>query len=206
MLQDFDSRGCGRDELDVLKGLGVLKENKDNTYLAAFLSCWLYVLALSETEDRLIRPNTFETTSLMASSCSFSLAVPILTSIYYGLNGITKVAKPSYSLLFFSGHYLCFWTHHVIQPTPLYPLTVHYSGSDTKCNNKRDVHKLIHEGKASNLGCLTLAKNRREAIVDDVKLDEDISDYLIALQDCFLLIRCGTCFYVKPYNPHRFSR
>jgi len=84
-----------QDELDVFRGLGVPKEKRESTYLAAYLSCWLCVFALPETKDWLIHPETFETASLMASGCKFSLAlaVPVLASLYHGLNGIAYAVK-----------------------------------------------------------------------------------------------------------------
>ena len=143
-----------QDELDVFRGLGVPKEKRESTYLAAYLSCWLCVFALPETKDWLIHPETFETASLMASGCKFSLAlaVPVLASLYHGLNGIAYAVKPSYSRSFFSCHYLFVWlahyfqTHHMLHPSPLGPLMVWYSGPLSARGNMRDVRKLIHEG------------------------------------------------------------
>ena len=124
-----------QNELDAFKGLGVLKEKRDNTYLVAYLSCWLCVFILLKTGHRRIRLETFETASLMALDYTFSLAVPVLASLYRGLNGISYVAKPFYSRSFFLCHYLYGWlahyflTHDVLRPAPLGPLMVcYYSG------------------------------------------------------------------------------
>jgi len=87
-------------------------EERESTYLVAYLSCWLCVFALLETGDRLIRPETFKTASLMASGCTFGLVVPVLASLYRGLNGIAHAAKPSYSRSFFTCHYLYGWLVH----------------------------------------------------------------------------------------------
>ena len=83
--------------MDVFKGLEVLKEKRESSYLTAYLSCWPYVFTLSETGDRIVGPETLETTNLMASSYTFSLVVPILASLYHGLNGITHAVKPFHS-------------------------------------------------------------------------------------------------------------
>ena len=48
---------------------------------------------------------------------------------------------------------------------------------------------MIHEGKVPKLGCLMLAMNRFEISLDDGKLDDTRSDYLVALQDSFLPVR-----------------
>ena len=76
-------------------------------------------------------------------------------------------------------HY--FQTHHVLHPAPSGPLMVRYSGPLTTHNNIGDAHKMINEEKVSELGCLMLAKNRPEIILDDEKLDDARSDYLVAL-------------------------
>ena len=83
---------------------------------------------------------------------------------------------------------------------------VRYSGPFAARGNIRDVHKLIHEGQILELGCLMLAKNRPELILDNRKLDDTRSDHLVSLRDNFLPIRRDASFYVEPYNPHRFSR
>ena len=69
----------------------------------------------------------------------------------------------------------------MLQPIPLGPLMVHYFSSLTKCSNIGDVCKLIHERKGSEVGCLILAKNHSEVIIDNIELDDDRSDYLVAL-------------------------
>ena len=117
-----------QDKLDVFRGLGVPKEKREITYVTAYLSCWLCTFA--RPGDLLIRPETFEMASLMTSSCTFSLAVPVLASLYRGLNGVAHAAKPSYSMSSFSCHYLYGWlthyfqTHHVLHPSPPGPLMV----------------------------------------------------------------------------------
>jgi len=64
---------------------------------------------------------------------------------------------------------------------------------------------MIYDGKVSELACLMLAKNYPEIIVNDGKLGDATSDYLVALQNGFLPIHCGASFQVKPYRPHQFS-
>ena len=69
----------------------------------------------------------------------------------------------------------------MLHPTPLSPLMVRYSGPPTKRSNIRDIRKMIHEEKVSELGYLMLAKNRPEIFLDDRKLDDARFDYLVAL-------------------------
>jgi len=69
----------------------------------------------------------------------------------------------------------------VARPTPLGPLMARYFGPPTQHSNIGVAHKMINEEKVSELGCLMLAKNRPEIILDDEKLDDARSDYLVAL-------------------------
>ena len=178
---------------------------RESTYLAAYLSCWLCVFALSEIEERLIRTETFDTSNLMASGYTFSLAVPVPASLYRGLNWIIHAAKPSYSRSFFPCHYLYGWlahylqTHHVLHLAPLGLLMVRHSVPPAVHDNISDARKMIHEGKVLELGCLMLAKNHAEVISDDGKLDDTRFDYLVAPRDGFLPIRGGaSCGAIQP--------
>jgi len=125
---------CTQEESAVFDALEVPEDRRGSTYLAAFLSCWLYTFALPEDEKGFTRPGTFEVASKMATECTFSLAVPILASIYRGLSGISNATKPSNSMPFFPAYYLYGWlacyfnTHYVLDPAPAGPLMVHYSG------------------------------------------------------------------------------
>jgi len=73
-------------------GLRVPKEKRKSTYVAAYLSCHFVFRSY-----RLTRLKTFEMASWMSFSCTFSLVVPVLVSLYHGFNGITHAFKPSYS-------------------------------------------------------------------------------------------------------------
>jgi len=86
-----------QEESTVFDALEVPDDRRGNTYLAAFLSCWLCTFDLPEDEKGFIRLGTFEVASKMAVGCTFSLTVPVLASIYQGLNGIFRATKPSSS-------------------------------------------------------------------------------------------------------------
>ncbi|KAH0717403.1 hypothetical protein KY285_013434 [Solanum tuberosum] len=62
--------------------LGVEESFKDETYLAAFLACWLCKFVLPNKKADCIRASVFKVASLMAHGKIFSLAVPVLASIY----------------------------------------------------------------------------------------------------------------------------
>uniref|UniRef100_A0A9I9EIB0 Aminotransferase-like plant mobile domain-containing protein n=1 Tax=Cucumis melo TaxID=3656 RepID=A0A9I9EIB0_CUCME len=66
--------------------LGIKDDLKDETYLAAFLSCWLCLFVFSQ-KGSFLRPGVFRAASLMAAGTIYSLAVPVLANIYHGLGG-----------------------------------------------------------------------------------------------------------------------
>ncbi|KAL0291161.1 UNVERIFIED_CONTAM: hypothetical protein Scaly_2647900 [Sesamum calycinum] len=67
---------------------------KEEVYLAAYLACWLYVFVLPGKDVNSIRPSTFKMVSLMANGRRVNLAIPVLASIYEGLNTVATSPKP----------------------------------------------------------------------------------------------------------------
>ncbi|KAL2937794.1 Spike glycoprotein [Bienertia sinuspersici] len=93
-------------ELDLFNSLGIEAEGRrETTYVVALLSCWLCVFVLPKNEDRLIRLGTFEVDVLMERGETFSLAIPVLASIYRGINILSRSPNPSYSGTSFPAHY-----------------------------------------------------------------------------------------------------
>ncbi|KAK4400582.1 hypothetical protein Sango_1164300 [Sesamum angolense] len=68
---------------------------KEEVYLAAYLTCWLCVFILPDKDVNSIRPSTFKMASLMANGKRENLAIPILASIYEGLNTVATSPKPA---------------------------------------------------------------------------------------------------------------
>ncbi|KAH0765305.1 hypothetical protein KY290_001264 [Solanum tuberosum] len=73
--------------------LGVEESFRDETYLAAFLACWLCKFVLPNRKADCIRASVFKVASLMAHGEIFSLAVPVLASIYRGLRDISTCSN-----------------------------------------------------------------------------------------------------------------
>ena len=68
--------------------LKVKDELWEETYLATLLSCWLYTFVLPSEDLKTIRLGTFKIAGFMAAGCPVSLAIPVLASLYRGLNKI----------------------------------------------------------------------------------------------------------------------
>nr|GMD76382.1 uncharacterized protein LOC105951073 [Ipomoea batatas] len=114
--------------------LGIPPELEEETHLAAYLCCWLCVFVLPIKGTRLIRYTTFKMASLMATGQRLNLAIPVLASIYDGLNTISNSANPGQADSRFSLHYVYGWlsfyydTHFANDLVSASPLMITYSG------------------------------------------------------------------------------
>lgn len=98
--------------------LGVEESLINETNLAAFLACWLCKFVLPNKKVDHVRASVFKVASLMAHGVKFSLAVPVLASIYRGLREISTSNDLIASGIIFPIH--CVWldgrvyfeTHH----------------------------------------------------------------------------------------------
>nr|GMC53081.1 ABC transporter G family member 11 [Ipomoea batatas] len=114
--------------------LGIPPELEEETHLAAYLCCWLCVFVLPIKATRLIRYTTFKMASLMATSQTLNLAIPVLASIYDGLNTISNSVNPGQADSRFSLHYVYGWlsfyydTHFANDLVSASPLMITYSG------------------------------------------------------------------------------
>ncbi|KMS97487.1 hypothetical protein BVRB_5g126530 [Beta vulgaris subsp. vulgaris] len=201
-------------ESDMFDLLGIKSVNR-RTYIsvAAFISFWLCTFVLPDSEERLIRPSTFEIVALMACGHTFSLAIPLLSSIYFGLNAIASAPKPDFSKTFFPAHYLYGWLayyfiiHHDADPVSPGPLMVIYGGAKgSKVFNGEDAHNLIHVGASINMGCTILNKKKHDLLQDDGQLDPVKFSYMVSLQLGYLVLRSCDKFHVEPYFHHQFGR
>ncbi|KAL2896031.1 hypothetical protein RDABS01_037815 [Bienertia sinuspersici] len=139
-----------------------------------------------KNDERLIRPSTFEMTTLMARA-------------YCG------ASFPTHYVYGWLAHY--FNTNYVVDPPLAGPLMVIFSGAQgAKCFNGQEARALIHEGSRAEVGCTILNKNIIELLFDDGTLELALFDYLVSLRTGFLPLRFGDSFHIEPYTPYRFSR
>jgi len=71
-----------QEESAVFDAFEVPDDRRGNTYLAAFLSCWLCPFTLLEDKKGFICLGTFEVAGNSAAGCTFSIVVLVLASIY----------------------------------------------------------------------------------------------------------------------------
>ncbi|KAF3644385.1 hypothetical protein FXO37_21480 [Capsicum annuum] len=95
--------------------LGMEESLRDETYLAAFLACWICKFLLPNKKAGCIRASVFKVASLMAHREKFSLAVPVLASIYRGLWEISTSSNLVSCHALFPIHYVYGWIGKEVQ-------------------------------------------------------------------------------------------
>ncbi|KAG5540450.1 hypothetical protein RHGRI_020606 [Rhododendron griersonianum] len=208
-------KSYSKDTEKVFDDLGVEKDVKEETNLAALLSCWLYVFVLPNKEVDQIRPSVFKVVSMMAQGKRFSLAVPVLASIYHGLREITSSPNLSKCGAAFPIHYVYGWLGHYYDS--------YFLSASTKFNCGARMVRLAGEKKAkhfsfqeacnllksitpSTLSLLALGKPQQGIVTDHGKHSDSWNDYVISFRSSYLTLRHGNEHIVEPYNPYRFGR
>ncbi|KAL0395045.1 UNVERIFIED_CONTAM: hypothetical protein Slati_4470700 [Sesamum latifolium] len=74
-----------------------------------YLACWFCTFLLPDKDVNSIRPSTFKMASMMASGRRVSLAIPVLASIYEGLNIIATSSRPTRTSHSFPVHFVYAW-------------------------------------------------------------------------------------------------
>ncbi|KAJ8430016.1 hypothetical protein Cgig2_008455 [Carnegiea gigantea] len=108
LLPDAGTRGWS-DYQAIFDELGVATGQRTETFLAAFLSCWLCIFILPVRDAGCIRPGTFSIASLMASGVGYCLPTAVLASIYKGLNELSRSSHPGRGGGHFPIHFLYAW-------------------------------------------------------------------------------------------------
>ncbi|KAJ8425344.1 hypothetical protein Cgig2_000649 [Carnegiea gigantea] len=105
---DTGARGWGNGQI-IFDEVGVAIGQRTETFLTAFLFCWLCVFILLVRDTGCIRPDTFSVTSFMASGVGYCLPTTILASVYKGLNEISYSLHPGSGGGYFPAHFLYAW-------------------------------------------------------------------------------------------------
>ncbi|KAM2437191.1 hypothetical protein ACFX1W_014329 [Malus domestica] len=103
------TRHRSSNELIAFEDLGIVSEHVDESYLAAFLACWLCKFVFLTGDVNLVRPGVFKIASKMAAGESFSLAIPVLANIYNGLSIVSNSASTEDRAAVLPYHYVYGW-------------------------------------------------------------------------------------------------
>ncbi|KAL2931549.1 Hexon-interlacing protein [Bienertia sinuspersici] len=192
--------------------LDVPKEHCQQTYLAAFLSCWLCAFVFPLKNLGCIRPSVFKPASQLASGQRTSLVIPVLASIYRGLNELSHSSTPGRQCSNFPTHYVYAWTAQYFRS---HRMSVHnfagaqmiafHGTSNVKKLTSAEAKAFVRSGKDINwIGNSTHDTSDRK-LIDDGLSRLDI-DFLLSIRSCYLTLRYDDEYVVEPYSPHRFSR
>ncbi|CAH9063905.1 unnamed protein product [Cuscuta epithymum] len=193
--------------------LKVPAEYEEEIYLAAFLSCWLCAFVLPHEGPRIIRPETFKVACMMACGRKICLAVPVLASIYHGLNQISNAPFPDKVRTCFPVHYVYGWlatyfdTHFKNDIQSTTPLMISYSGEGgARSLEKTRARRKIFQGDVSAWICSTHRRIKDHAFFDDENSSETDLAFFRCLRSNFLVLRYQDRCIAELYTPHRFSR
>ncbi|KAF7143859.1 hypothetical protein RHSIM_Rhsim05G0147000 [Rhododendron simsii] len=165
-----------KDEEGVFNELGIKARLREEVYLAVFLSCWLSVFVLPKGKVNQIRPTVFKVASMMACRSTFSLAVPVLASVYHGLKQISSSPIPSQCHAILPMHYIYGWlgnyfdTYLPSTHTQLGVRMVRLAGEkNAKHFTALAAHELLRSVDPSRLPSLAMFDKAERLIVDDGK-------------------------------------
>ncbi|KAL0299443.1 UNVERIFIED_CONTAM: hypothetical protein Sradi_6604100 [Sesamum radiatum] len=169
---------------------------KEEVYLAAYLACWLCLFVLPGNDVNSIRPSTFKMASLMANGRRVNLAIPVLASIYEGLNTIATSPKPAGTSHSFPIHFVYAWlacyfkTHYSVWQELRGPKMTRFSGEGgAKYYEPREARKRIHKAEFVSWACNMLVKAEPFKFVDDGRAEELDHSYFVAIRSSYLTLR-----------------
>ena len=201
------------EEEGVFEDLGIADEDMDRSYLAAFLACWLCKFVFPKDDITLIRPGVFKVASRMAHGVSFSLAVPVLASIYKGLNDISSADDPGNCTTVLPFHYVYGWlgeyfdTHFTSSSEKSIPIMARFSGRlSAKFFEDSTARALFRTCGKVKMSRLAKVFSECKQLTDEDHISKEDFEYLICLRSGFVSLRQENYRVIQPYSPHRFSR
>jgi hypothetical protein len=187
---------------------------KEETWLAALLSCWLGEFVFPGKEANLIRLGIFKVASSKAHGKKYCLAVLVLATIYKGLNDIVSSSVPSKCDTTFLVHYLNAWLAEYFathfdwpEASALDPCMVTFSGEGAaKYFEEAQAQKLFRSINKFKFHCFALFKGHQEILEDNDQLFDSYVNYFISQRLSYLSSRRGDLSVLEPYSPHHFGR
>ncbi|KAL0394677.1 UNVERIFIED_CONTAM: hypothetical protein Slati_4433900 [Sesamum latifolium] len=132
----------------------------------------------------------------MASGRRVSLAIPVLASIYEGLNTIATSSRPARTSPSFPVHFVYAWlasyfkTHYPIWQGLRGPKMTKFSGEGgAKYYDPQEARKRIHKAEFVSWACNMIVKNRPFKFIDNSDAEELDHNYFIAIRSSYLTLR-----------------
>ncbi|KAL3820258.1 hypothetical protein ACJIZ3_006163 [Penstemon smallii] len=188
--------------------LGVKEPDREETYVAALLACWICRFLLPSRNINHIRPGVFKVASMIASGEKFSLAIPVLASIYRGLKQLTSSTDLKECTAVFPIHYVYGWISSYLK--------THFEREDTEIfagermarkYNLAEAQHIFESIEPSQMMPLPMFREKKLQMLCDSGTSSDMEkDYFLCLRSCYLVLRLDKHYIVEFYDPHRFGR
>ncbi|CAH9100234.1 unnamed protein product [Cuscuta europaea] len=150
---------------------------------------------------------------MLARGKRVCLAVPVLASVYHGLNRISNAPAPDQVRTCFPVHYVYGWlasyfdTHFKNEIQSTTPLMISYPGEGgARFLEKRSARKRIFQGDVSAWVCSTHRRIKEYSFFNGKNPPEAELALFRSLRSNYLVLRYRDHCIAEPYTPHRFSR
>ncbi|KAL0405631.1 UNVERIFIED_CONTAM: hypothetical protein Slati_3877000 [Sesamum latifolium] len=185
---------------------------KEEVYLAVYLACWLCTFVLLGKDVNSIRLSTYKMASMMANDRRVSLAIPVLTSIYEGLNIIASSSTPARTSPSFPVHFVYAWlasyfkTHYPIWQGLRGPKMIRFSGEGgAKYYDPQEARKRIYKAEFVSWACNMIVKNRPFKFIDNGDAEELDHDYFSAIHSSYLTLHQAQSQLRLPSNVKKYE-
>ncbi|KAM1552056.1 hypothetical protein ACFX10_044094 [Malus domestica] len=190
------------DELRAFEDLGIASEHVEESYLDAFLACWLCKFVFPTGDINLVHPGVFKVASKMAACESFSLAIPVLANIYKGLSIVADSASTEDRAATLDKSRPSSLTGAKLGPL----MTKYFGVLFAKNLDDLQARALFKSCEDLRMDPLARVGSVRRGIIDNSHLRFSDLSYLISLRSRFVSLRQEDRCIVQPYSLHRFSR
>ncbi|XP_071921364.1 uncharacterized protein [Coffea arabica] len=207
-LADTKDFNVSFDTLDIPGSL------RKETYIVAFIACWICKFLLPSKKVDRIPPSVFKVACLMATGKRFCLAIPVLASIYHRLREIVHAHNLGERGITFSIHYVYAWIDQYFD--------VYYENNQVGSHHARmrrfsgekmaifygrsESEQIFQEVNLLMLPKLCWTENEEKVLIDDGSLSSRLTSYFISQCPCHLTLCKDNTFIIEKYNPCRFSR
>ncbi|KAL0405766.1 UNVERIFIED_CONTAM: hypothetical protein Slati_3890500 [Sesamum latifolium] len=132
---------------------------------------------------------------MMASGRRVSLTIPVLASIYEGLNIAATSSRPARTSHSFPVHFVYAWlasyfkTHYPVWQGLCGPKMIRFSGEGgAKYYDPQEARKRIHKVEFVSWACNMIVKNRPFKFVDNNDAEELEYNYFVAIRSSYLTL------------------
>ncbi|KMT11468.1 hypothetical protein BVRB_5g107930 [Beta vulgaris subsp. vulgaris] len=196
-----------------LLDLDIPEAHRRETYLAAFLSCWICFFALPLKNQGHIRPGVFKPASYLASGHEISLAIPVLASIYRGMGELCISSSPGKHPGSFPAHFVYAWiasyfrSHRSTAHVSVGARMINFHGHEAALSfNSSEARSLIRSNTSISWLVTFVNRSRDEDFIDDNMQSRQTAELFLSMRSSFVTLRHDNCFVIQQYSRHRFSR